>query len=583
MTASLESEPELFAITFYYEKSAYFDQADQRTANQRFIIDDPLETYEGPAAGDNLSITWSAHESGTRNWAIGTRSAGINCRDKRATTSSTHTWPHRRQRRQRAVRRTDRHHHGRQRTQSPVSFTNTPDFENPADQNDGQHLPAARVQHPLPAQPVTLSRQSPRAPAPPWTWPSRSRTWGPRAAVTDLVGNLQVRRRHQDGRELDQARRLRRRTAPSWPSRTRPRTCRPTRTATGPARLATGPRARAPIPASPSRTSTRPDTKSRFRPPTARAPAPGPEPSVGTLPNTPPTISAPTNADEHHLLQVPVRPGKPRSRQVRRHPCREPTSRTATRSPTVFDAEFRSGTDLESARATGSDWKSSQNGNNFEIQASEETTPADVRRHLRRRTRRPKSPSTSAPTTAPTSRNHSPSPSSSSTTAPPTSCTADERQDDNRFTFDAPLETYEGPAAGHNLTGTGQLTSPVQGHGAPAPAPDAITCRDNRSKLTDAEHTWSVAQGPADSLDNSTPPPASTTAKSGNHPHKVHQHARLREPHEPQRLDNDLRHRLARCRQRGQQPVHGAGSNRWQQRQHRAGVRRRPRLREPGR
>ena len=93
---TLESEPQTFNITVYYEASAYFDDADERTADertadQRFTFTEPFKTYEGPAAGEDITINWSAHMAGSRSWGAGNPAGGIGCRDN-ANTVTPHTW-----------------------------------------------------------------------------------------------------------------------------------------------------------------------------------------------------------------------------------------------------------------------------------------------------------------------------------------------------------------------------------------------------------------------------------------------------------------------------------------------------------
>ena len=129
-----ESEPQSFSITFYYDASAYFDDADRRGTDNRFTFNDPLETYEGPAAGHNLTINWSAHIAGARAWGTNISAKTITCRDN-ANNAVDHAWP--------AGGTQD----GAQFDAPPAStsgksgaipirFTNAPDYENPADAND---------------------------------------------------------------------------------------------------------------------------------------------------------------------------------------------------------------------------------------------------------------------------------------------------------------------------------------------------------------------------------------------------------------------------------------------------------------
>ena len=87
---TLESEPQTFNITVYYEASAYFDDADERTADQRFTFNEPFKTYEGPAAGEDITINWSAHMAGSRSWGAGNPAGGIGCRDNAKTDHQPH-------------------------------------------------------------------------------------------------------------------------------------------------------------------------------------------------------------------------------------------------------------------------------------------------------------------------------------------------------------------------------------------------------------------------------------------------------------------------------------------------------------
>ena len=80
-----------FTIEIYHELSAYFDDADSRTNDQRSIIDDTLETYEGPSAGDNIQIDWSTTYAGTRTWGAGNPAAAVVCRGNKDD-DTTLTW-----------------------------------------------------------------------------------------------------------------------------------------------------------------------------------------------------------------------------------------------------------------------------------------------------------------------------------------------------------------------------------------------------------------------------------------------------------------------------------------------------------
>ena len=130
---TLESGPSEFAITVYYESSAYFDDADARAADQRFIFTDPLETYEGPTAGDDITINWSAAIQGTRTWGTGNPNNAIACRDT-SDTATSHTWPSTGKEDSAQFDAPTTPTTNRSNTITPT-FTNEPDFENPADQN----------------------------------------------------------------------------------------------------------------------------------------------------------------------------------------------------------------------------------------------------------------------------------------------------------------------------------------------------------------------------------------------------------------------------------------------------------------
>ena len=130
---TLESGPSEFAITVYYESSAYFDDADARAADQRFIFTDPLETYEGPTAGDDITINWSAAIRGTRTWGTGNPNNAIACRDT-SDTATSHTWPSTGKEDSAQFDAPTTPTTNRSNTITPT-FTNEPDFENPADQN----------------------------------------------------------------------------------------------------------------------------------------------------------------------------------------------------------------------------------------------------------------------------------------------------------------------------------------------------------------------------------------------------------------------------------------------------------------
>ena len=131
----LESGPQQFAIELYYERSAYFDDVDERTADQRFTFTEPFETYEGPAAGDELTINWSAPIAGSRSWGAGNPAGGIGCRDN-AKTITPHDWS--------STGNQDAAQFdapasttGKNGTINPT-FTKAPDFENPVD-HDGDN------------------------------------------------------------------------------------------------------------------------------------------------------------------------------------------------------------------------------------------------------------------------------------------------------------------------------------------------------------------------------------------------------------------------------------------------------------
>ena len=130
---TLESGPSEFAITVYYESPAYFDDADARAADQRFIFTDPLETYEGPTAGDDITIKWSAAIRGTRTWGTGNPNNAIACRDT-SDTATSHTWPSTGKEDSAQFDAPTTPTTNRSNTITPT-FTNEPDFENPADQN----------------------------------------------------------------------------------------------------------------------------------------------------------------------------------------------------------------------------------------------------------------------------------------------------------------------------------------------------------------------------------------------------------------------------------------------------------------
>ena len=83
--------PRISQSEIYHELSAYFDDADSRTNDQRSIIDDTLETYEGPSAGDNIEIDWSTTFAGTRTWGAGNPAAPVVCRDNKDD-DTTLTW-----------------------------------------------------------------------------------------------------------------------------------------------------------------------------------------------------------------------------------------------------------------------------------------------------------------------------------------------------------------------------------------------------------------------------------------------------------------------------------------------------------
>ena len=127
----LESGPQKFAIDLYYERSAYFDDADERTADQRFTFTEPFETYEGPAAGDDLTINWSAPIAGSRSWGAGNPAGGIGCRDN-AKTITNHTWPGTGNQDAAQFDAPSASTTGKNGTINPT-FTNAPDFENPVD------------------------------------------------------------------------------------------------------------------------------------------------------------------------------------------------------------------------------------------------------------------------------------------------------------------------------------------------------------------------------------------------------------------------------------------------------------------
>ena len=81
-----------FTIDVFYERSAYFDDADSRTTDQKFTFTEPYSVYEGAAAGSEIELAWSSHIAGTRVWAAGNPSTPMTCRDN-AGAISTHTWP----------------------------------------------------------------------------------------------------------------------------------------------------------------------------------------------------------------------------------------------------------------------------------------------------------------------------------------------------------------------------------------------------------------------------------------------------------------------------------------------------------
>ena len=185
---TLESEPRTFTLTLHYEASAYFDDADERDTDQRYTFAGELETYEGPAAGSDISLDWSTQTLGTRTWAAGNPASAITCRDN-ANTLTTHTWP-------------DAGAEDSARFAAPAesstksgtidpAFKIAPDFENPADADtDNVYLVRFHNTHDLhnPTQDSTTPSCSGSAA----DLAVRVKDVGPPVPVADLTGDFKA-------------------------------------------------------------------------------------------------------------------------------------------------------------------------------------------------------------------------------------------------------------------------------------------------------------------------------------------------------------------------------------------------------
>ena len=124
-----KSEPAEFDLDLYYDPSAFFNAPAVHQADNRYTGPDLYETYEGPAAGSNIQIPWSAAVTGTRVWAAGNPSTPATCRQGEE--SIDLVWPvqgNEDSRRFDAPGQTT----GKDNILTPV-FTIAPDFENPDD------------------------------------------------------------------------------------------------------------------------------------------------------------------------------------------------------------------------------------------------------------------------------------------------------------------------------------------------------------------------------------------------------------------------------------------------------------------
>ena len=124
-----ESGPAEFDLDLYYDPSAFFDAPAVHQADNRYTGPDLYETYEGPAAGSNIQIPWSAAVTGTRSWAASNPSTPATCRKGEKSTDLD--WPAQGNEdsgRFNAPGQTT----GKDGNLTPV-FQSDPDFENPGD------------------------------------------------------------------------------------------------------------------------------------------------------------------------------------------------------------------------------------------------------------------------------------------------------------------------------------------------------------------------------------------------------------------------------------------------------------------